>query len=156
MKAREQGLLITLILAAGVAAWALEIPRWRLVTMPDGSSRLITWPERPARDAVYQAEVGRAIVRKDLLLELRTWERLAAMAGLAVLVAVLLHFAVDTGHVRLQSVAAGLVWITIIFGGMVGMGRTFKMEEERKQFENGTISHDQDLKVSTIIGRAIG
>ena len=66
MKAREQGLLITLILAAGVAAWALEIPRWRLVTMPDGSSRLITWPERPARDAVYQAEVGRAIVRKDL------------------------------------------------------------------------------------------
>ena len=26
--------------------------------------------------------------------------------------------------------AAGLIWMTIIFGGMMGMGRTFRLEEE--------------------------
>lgn len=79
---------------------------------------------------VYLRQVG-AIVRKDLLLELRTRERLAAMAGLTVLVAVLFHFAIDQGLVRMQDLAAGVIWITILFGGMLGMGRTFEMEREQ-------------------------
>lgn len=72
-----------------------------------------------------------AIVRKDLLLELRTGERLAAMGALTVLVAVLFHFAIDQGLVRMQHLAAGLLWMTILFGGMLGMGRTFEMEREQ-------------------------
>ena len=72
-----------------------------------------------------------AIVRKDLTLELRTRERLAAMTAMTVLVAVLFHFAIDQGLVRMQDLAAGLIWITILFGGMLGMGRTFELERER-------------------------
>ena len=79
---------------------------------------------------VYLRQVG-AIVRKDLLLELRTRERLAAMAALSVLLAILFHFAIDQGLVRMQNLAAGLIWITILFGGMLGMGRTFEMEREQ-------------------------
>lgn len=79
---------------------------------------------------VYLRQVG-AIVRKDLLLELRTRERLAAMGGLTVLVAVLFHFAIDQGLVRMQQLAAGLLWMTILLGGMLGMGRTFEMEREQ-------------------------
>ena len=45
---------------------------------------------------VYLRQVA-AIVRKDLLLEVRTGERLAAMGALTVLVAVLFHFAIDQG-----------------------------------------------------------
>ena len=75
---------------------------------------------------VYLRQVA-AIVRKDLLLELRTRERLAAMGGLTVLVAILFHFAIDQGLVRMQQLAAGLLWMTILFGGMLGMGRTFEM-----------------------------
>ncbi len=78
---------------------------------------------------VYLRQVA-AIVRKDLLLELRTRERLAAMGGLTVLVAILFHFAIDQGLVRMQQLAAGLLWMTILFGGMLGMGRTFEMERE--------------------------
>ncbi len=79
---------------------------------------------------VYLRQVW-AIVRKDLLLELRTRERLAAMGALTVLVAVLFHFAIDQGLVRMQNLAAGLIWMTILFGGMLGMGRTFEMEREQ-------------------------
>lgn len=79
---------------------------------------------------VYLRQVA-AIVRKDLLLELRTGERLAAMGALTVLVAVLFHFAIDQGLVRMQYLAAGLIWMTILFGGMLGMGRTFEMEREQ-------------------------
>lgn len=79
---------------------------------------------------LYLRQVG-AIVRKDLLLELRTLERLAAMGGLTVLVAILFNFAIDQGLVRMQQLASGLLWMTILLGGMLGMGRTFEMERER-------------------------
>ena len=79
---------------------------------------------------VYLRQVG-AIVRKDLLLELRTRERLAAMGGLTVLLAILFHFAIDQGLVRMQLLAGGLLWLTILLGGMLGMGRTFEMEREQ-------------------------
>lgn len=70
------------------------------------------------------------VMWKDLLLEMRTGERIAAMAAFVVLVGVLFNYAVDRALVRPQAMAAGLIWITIVFGGMLGMGRTFQMEEE--------------------------
>ena len=79
---------------------------------------------------VYLRQVW-AIVRKDLVLELRTGERLAAMGALTVLIAVLFNFAINQGLVRMQNLAAGLIWMTILFGGMPGMGRTFEMEREQ-------------------------
>ena len=70
------------------------------------------------------------IARKDVLIEIRTHERLAAMGAFAVLVGVLFYFAIDTTLVRPQSIAAGLIWLTILFGGMLGLGRTFQLEQE--------------------------
>ncbi len=71
-----------------------------------------------------------AIAHKDLLIELRTYERITAMGAFAVLVGALFNFSIDTAVVRPQDVAAALIWMTIIFGGMLGMGRTFRLEEE--------------------------
>lgn len=71
-----------------------------------------------------------ALIRKDLVLELRTRERVASMGAFAVLVAILFNYATDQTLVRFQDVAAGLIWITIVFGGMLGLGRTFAMEDE--------------------------
>jgi heme exporter protein B len=70
------------------------------------------------------------IARKDLLVELRTRERLTSMGAFAVLIGVLFNFSIDTAVVRPQDIAAALIWLTIIFGGMLGMGRTFRLEEE--------------------------
>jgi heme exporter protein B len=71
-----------------------------------------------------------ALAAKDLRTELRTLERVSAMGAFAVLVGVLFNFAIDPTLVRVQDIAAGLIWITIIFSGLLGMGRTFQLEEE--------------------------
>jgi heme exporter protein B len=68
------------------------------------------------------------VARKDLLIELRTRERLTAMGAFVVLIGVLFNFSIDTALVRPQQIAAALIWMTIIFGGMLGLGRTFSME----------------------------
>ena len=71
-----------------------------------------------------------AVARKDLLVEFRTRERLTAMGAFAVLVGLLFNFSMDTAVVRPQDIAGALIWMTIIFGGLLGMGRTFRLEEE--------------------------
>jgi heme exporter protein B len=71
-----------------------------------------------------------AIARKDLLVEFRTYERLTAMGAFTVLVGLLFSFAIDAALVRTQDIAAALIWMTIIFGGLLGMGRTFRLEEQ--------------------------
>jgi heme exporter protein B len=78
---------------------------------------------------VYVRQVG-TIVWKDLLLELRTRERIAAMGAFAVLAGVLFNFSTDTSLVRPQDIAAGLIWMTLVFDGMLGIGRTFYLESE--------------------------
>ena len=70
------------------------------------------------------------IARKDVLVEVRTRERLAAMGAFAVLVGVLFNYALDSTEVRPQAIASGLIWMTILFGGMLGLGRTFQLELE--------------------------
>ena len=72
----------------------------------------------------------RVIVWKDLLLELRTRERLAAMGAFAVLAAVLFNFSIDATSTQPQDVAAGLIWMTMVFGGLLGVGRTFYLEAQ--------------------------
>jgi len=72
----------------------------------------------------------RAIVWKDLLLEIRTRERIAAMAAFAVLAGILFNYSLDTTRVAPQDVAAGLVWMTLVFGGLLGVGRTFHLEAQ--------------------------
>jgi len=78
---------------------------------------------------LYLSQVS-AIVWKDLMLEFRTRERLAAMGAFAVLAGVLFNYSLDTARVAPQDVAAGLVWMTIVFGGLLGVGRTFHLEAQ--------------------------
>lgn len=71
-----------------------------------------------------------ALLWKDLLLELRTRERVAAMGAFAVLAGVLFNYSIDTTAVRPQDMAAGLIWMTVVFGGLLGVGRTFHLEAQ--------------------------
>ena len=81
-----------------------------------------------------------AIVWKDLLLELRTRERVAAMGAFAVLSAVLFNYSIDRTAVRPQDIGAGLIWMTIVFGGLLGVGRTFHLESEDGAFRGVLMS----------------
>ncbi len=82
----------------------------------------------------YLRQVG-ALVWKDLVVELRTRERVAAMGAFTVLVGILFSFAIDPSVVQPQDIASGLIWMTVIFGGMLGLGRTFHLEEDDGAFQ---------------------
>lgn len=84
--------------------------------------------------SLYLRQVA-TIVWKDLLLEMRSRERLTSMGAFAVLAGVLFSFSIDTTTVRPQDVAAGLVWMTLVFGGLLGVGRTFHLEAQDAAFQ---------------------
>lgn len=70
-----------------------------------------------------------AVARKDLLLELRSRERVLSMGTFAALVAVVFSFALDPS-VRAREIAGAMIWVTVLFAGTLGMGRAFALERE--------------------------
>ena len=76
-----------------------------------------------------------AIAWKDLLIEFRTRQRIATMAAFSVMVAILFNFSIDHAVVQIQDIAAGLIWMTLIFTGLLGVGRTFQLEAEDDAFQ---------------------
>jgi heme exporter protein B len=71
-----------------------------------------------------------AIAGKDLRLELRSRERLTSMLVFAILVAVVFNFALDPA-IRAGAVAGAMLWVTILFTGLLGLGRSFLLEREQ-------------------------
>ncbi|HEX2189620.1 MAG TPA: heme exporter protein CcmB [Longimicrobiaceae bacterium] len=72
-----------------------------------------------------------AVARKDLVLELRSRERLVVTGTFAVLVAVVFSFSLDP-TVRARSFAGAMIWVTVIFAGILGLGRSFGLEREQE------------------------
>ncbi|HEX4210770.1 MAG TPA: heme exporter protein CcmB, partial [Candidatus Binataceae bacterium] len=65
-----------------------------------------------------------AVLRKDLRLELRSGESTIALVAFALLVLIVLVFALNpSGGTRDSAMAAGALWIALIFAGMIGAGR---------------------------------
>jgi heme exporter protein B len=83
---------------------------------------------------LYLAQLW-AVAWKDLLIELRGRERVGAMAGFVALAGVLFNFAIDWALVRPEDVASALVWMTVVFGGTLGVGRTFELEASDGAFQ---------------------
>lgn len=79
--------------------------------------------------STYLQQFG-AIVWKDLVLEFRSRERIAAMGAFAVLSGVLFNFSLDAATTSHQDVASALIWMTLVFGGLLGVGRTFHLEAQ--------------------------
>lgn len=71
-----------------------------------------------------------AVAGKDLVLELRARERIVAMLTFAVLVAVVFSFTLDP-TIRARTLGGAMLWITILFAGMLGLGRSFSLEKEQ-------------------------
>ncbi|MEX2581659.1 MAG: heme exporter protein CcmB [Gemmatimonadota bacterium] len=70
------------------------------------------------------------IARKDLLIEFRSKERAVSMLTFAILVAVVFSFSLDPA-VRSRDIAGAMLWVTILFAGMLGLGRSFTLEKEQ-------------------------
>jgi heme exporter protein B len=73
---------------------------------------------------------ARAILRKDLQLELRTKESVPAMALFSVTVFVLFHFGLDRDSLD-GELASGVLWVTLLLAAVIGVSRLFAAEREQ-------------------------
>ena len=75
-----------------------------------------------------------AVVRKDVLVELRTGELVPAMLLFSISTFVLFHFALDRRSVE-GDLAAGVLWVTLLFAAVLGIVRLFVAEREQGGFD---------------------
>ena len=71
-----------------------------------------------------------ALLRKDILLELRSRESVPAMALFALTAFVIFHFGLDRSTLA-GSLAAGVLWVTLLLAGVLGINRLFVAEREQ-------------------------
>ncbi|MSQ12501.1 MAG: heme ABC transporter permease CcmB [Dehalococcoidia bacterium] len=72
-----------------------------------------------------------AIFWKDFLLEVRAKEVVTPIVVFAFLVVITFNFVFDPTPAQVASVAAGALWVSFTFAGILGLGRAFALEKER-------------------------
>jgi heme ABC exporter ATP-binding subunit CcmA/heme exporter protein CcmB len=102
-------------------------------------------PHRPGAAAVSAASDASppvatarqlaAVVAKDALLEWRSKDALAAMLVFALLTLITFNFALDLRPEVMAAVGPGVLWIAVVFGSMLGPGRSFIREQEAGTLE---------------------
>lgn len=85
-------------------------------------------PTPPAPKPITARRAIVAVLRKDLLLERRTFELLPAMALLALGTMVMLRFALDQETVE-GDLAAGCLLVPLLLSSLLGVSRLFASEE---------------------------
>ena len=70
------------------------------------------------------------ILRKDLLLELRTKESVPAMTLFTLTVYVLFHFGLDRDALD-GELASGVLWVTLLLAAIIGVTRLFAVERDQ-------------------------
>lgn len=71
-----------------------------------------------------------AIVRKDLLTELRTKETLSTLFVFALLIVVIFNFAFELRVDNVTALAPGVLWVAFTFAGILALNRSMVQERE--------------------------
>ncbi|MDR5708348.1 MAG: heme exporter protein CcmB, partial [Armatimonadota bacterium] len=74
----------------------------------------------------------RALVAKDLRIELRAREVLLSMGTMALVAMVLFSVAVGLNPEVVASAGPGILWTTFTFTALLGMGRAYELEQEQR------------------------
>jgi heme exporter protein B len=102
--------------------------------------------EAPAEAARSGAEADRAraqvalwrtvgaVLRKELLVELRTLQSVPAMTLFSLTTFVIFHFALNRGSVE-GDLASGILWVTLLFASILGVNRLFVADAEEGGFD---------------------
>jgi heme exporter protein B len=80
-----------------------------------------------------------ALVRKELLLELRSWQSVPAMTLFALTTFVVFHFALNRSSVE-GDLAAGILWVTLLLAAILGINRLFVADAEEGGFDGFLIA----------------
>ncbi len=75
-----------------------------------------------------------ALLRKELLVELRTLESVPAMSLFSLTTFVVFHFALNRGSVE-GDLASGILWVTLLFAAILGVNRLFVADAEEGGFD---------------------
>ena len=75
-----------------------------------------------------------AVLRKDLLLELRSLETVPTMILFSIVTFVIFHFGLNRASIDGQ-LAAGVLTVTVLFAGMLAVNRLFVAEREQGGFD---------------------
>ena len=75
-----------------------------------------------------------ALLRKELLVELRTLESVPGMSLFAVTTFVVFHFALNRNSVE-GDLAAGILWVTLLFAAILGVNRLFVADADQGGFD---------------------
>ena len=71
-----------------------------------------------------------AIIRKDIIAEMRTREVIVSVLVFAMLVIVIFNFALGADRPTMETVAPGILWVTFAFAGVLSLNRSFITEKE--------------------------
>jgi heme exporter protein B len=80
-----------------------------------------------------------ALLRKDIAVELRTFESVPAMALFSLTTYVIFHFALHANSVQ-GDLASGVLWVTVMFASVLGVNRLFVAEHEQGGFDGFLIA----------------
>ena len=77
----------------------------------------------------------RALLWKETLVEARGRETVLASVVFGLLVLVIFNFAFDLRVENVAEVAPGVLWVTVTFAGVLGLGRSFARERDRRTLD---------------------
>ncbi len=109
--------------------------------------------ERPKISAMRQFK---AILRKDIVMELRTKEMLTSMGLYALLVLVVYYITLSQAgsNFEVRRIAAGLLWLVFIFTSLLGLNRSLVHEKDQGCLEALLISPTDRPVI--FFGKAVG
>lgn len=76
-----------------------------------------------------------ALVWKDLRIELRTKQSVGIMLMFAIVAVVTFNFALEVNLAAVREVAGGLLWVTILLAGTLGLNRSFAAEVDNRPLD---------------------
>ena len=101
----------------------------------------------PMRTAV------RALLRKELALELRAPQAVPAMALFSITTLVVFHFALQRGVVE-GDLASGVLWVTLLFAAMLGISRLFVADHEEGGLDGFLLAPTD--RTALLVAKAVG
>jgi heme exporter protein B len=84
---------------------------------------------RPMKVSFWRAML--ALTAKDLRIEVRGRELINAMVLFSVLSVLIFSFALELDREARETSIAGVIWVTVVFSGMLGLGRSLSAEKDK-------------------------
>lgn len=80
------------------------------------------------------------LIKKDLTVVLRRKETFVSMVFFAILILFIMNMAIGMGEKISPDMAAGILWVAVLFSSISGLGSTFSMEKTNRCIDGLLIS----------------